>query len=231
MIVTLSPLLLAAGLALTNAAPAAEVRGVVAKVDPDKKELVLDGRGAARGSVLNFRLDASTQVLFGRQAAELADIPTGRRVRIEYEVRDGKAIAKVVHVTGARPPTRPGTKPMPGIDDGSVRGKLWRVGLSDREITVIGLDSKGMETETVFAVPETAKVLRDGKPITLKELKEGEGVRVQAEKDKGKLQAKVIEAGVMAPTTPAPMERGRFLSRLRTTLQMLDEILKNIEER
>jgi hypothetical protein len=229
MFTTFSPLLMAVGLALPGA-PANEVRGVVARVDPDKKELQLDGRGAARGSVLAFTLDASTEVMFGRQAAAPVDIPVGRRVRIQYEVRAGKAVAKVIHVTGARP-ARPTPRPERGTDDGALVGRLWRVGLSDREITVLGPGDRGAEKESVIAVPETAKLLRDGKPINLNDLKEGESVRVQAEKRDGKLVAKSVEAGVSAPTTPAGTDRGRFLSRLRLALQVVDGILKQLEDR
>ena len=90
-------LVLAAGLALTGAASAVEVRGVIAKVDADKKELVLDGNGKDRGKTFTFPLTDDTRILLGSKAGTAADLAPGKRVRVDFEERDGKRTNVVIH--------------------------------------------------------------------------------------------------------------------------------------
>jgi hypothetical protein len=217
------------GLALLGAAPTTEVRGQIAALNLDKKELTIDGRLAARGSTLTFALDGDTQVEFGRRAGKLDDLAAGQRVRVLYEVRDGKALAKVVHVLGVRLATpRPGPAPAPKADDGAVTGVLRRVALTDREIVVIGPGAKGAETETTIQVPETAKIVKNDKAAALEDLKEGDAARVQVERRDGKLQALSIQVG---PGADKAAQKSNLIPRLRLALQIADQILKLMEDR
>jgi hypothetical protein len=114
----------------------------------------------------------------------------------------------------------------------SVTGVLQRVARADREIVVVGPGSKGPETETTVAVPEAAKVAKEGKPSSLEELKEGDAVAVRVERRDGKLTAVEVQAGpgaaLPAATTPAP-ERGRMIPRLRQALRLTDEVLRHLD--
>ena len=127
------------------AASAAEVRGVVARIDPDKKELVLEGRGVGvRGTVLVFTLPDQTPVMFGDQPGAPSDLQVGRRVRVEYDVDDGRQVVQMIHVLGgpSPPPLRPRRRRSPATGD-ALTGVLRHVGYSDRELTVVGPGSKG----------------------------------------------------------------------------------------
>ena len=163
---------------LASALPlsAADVVGVITGVDLDKKEVLIEGRGRARGKTLTLVLDADTQILFGKRAATAADLASGRRVNVEYEDRDGKQVARVLHVHGPKP-----TVAVVPADKGALTGIVRRVALTDREIVVIGPGAKGKETETTVAVPEAARILKDGKAVALESLKEEDLVSVVAE--------------------------------------------------
>src|SRR5215831_16014905 len=90
-------LVLAAGVMLTGSAVAVEVRGVISKVDLDKKELVLEGKGKDRGTMFTFPLNDDTRILFGSKAGTAAELSTGKRVRVDFEERDGKKTNVVIH--------------------------------------------------------------------------------------------------------------------------------------
>ena len=105
---------LLAGLMFAAAASAAEVRGVVARIDPDKKELTLEERGlGVRGTVLVFTLPDQTPVLFGDQPAAPSDLQVGRRVRVEYTLDDGRQVVQMIHVLGGPKPPPPATATPP----------------------------------------------------------------------------------------------------------------------
>jgi hypothetical protein len=210
-------------LVVVPASPGAEVRGRITRVDPDRNEFVLETLGR-RGEPLTLRIDKDTQILFGRQAGAPADLPEGRRARVEYESRDGQLVARVVHVVGAAPARRVANPP---AGDG-LAGVLRRVAVTDREIVVIGPGAQGQETETTIAVPEGAKILKGDKAITLDDLREDEAVRVQAEKRDGKLTAVRVEVGP-AGATPAD-QRQDFVPKLRRVLQMADKVLEMIDK-
>jgi hypothetical protein len=222
-----------------------EVRGVVSGVDLSKHELRVDGRGAARGETMTFTLDDKTLVLFGSQKGAAADLNSGRRVRVEYEVAgDGTHIARVVRAAGrplaaraipagrttpAEPPVVSG--PNAAAAGGAVTGVLQRVARADREIVVIGPGAKGPETETTVAVPEGAKVVKEGKPSSLENLKEGDAVAVRAERRDGKVTAVEVQAGpgaALSAAAPAP-ERSRMIPRIRQALHMADEVLRYLD--
>ena len=90
-------LVLAASLALSGAASAVEVRGVIAKIDADKKELILDGKGKDRRKTFTFPLTDDTRIMLGSKAGTAADLTAGKRVRVDYEERDGKRTNVVIH--------------------------------------------------------------------------------------------------------------------------------------
>jgi hypothetical protein len=206
------------------AAPVApEVRGVISRVDLDKMELQLEGRGlGVRGMPLTFTLDKDTQVLFGKDAGALSDLAVGRRARIAAEQQEGRSLAKVIHVVGARP-AAPATRP----DGNAVTGVLQRVAQTDREIVVIGPGARGPETETTISVPEAAKILNGDKAMPFEELKEGVKVTVQVEKRDGRLVAVTVQAGAGAA---APAGQSNVIPRLRMLLWLADQVLDRIEK-
>jgi len=222
---------------LTLVAPAsAEVmRGVVAHVDSDKNELQLEGRGRGlRGAVTRFTLTDKTAVLFGDQAGALSDLETGRRVRIEFEVTTAGAVARVIHVLNGRPAEAaiPEVPPVPAVpmEGDALMGTLRRVGYSDREVVLVGPGPKGAETETTVAVPEAARILKDGKEATLDDLKEGDGAAVQVEEKNGRPSALSIQIGPGVATVPE--KRGaKVIPKIRKALQMVDQLLKGLDDR
>jgi hypothetical protein len=218
---TTRPLLaVLAGLLFSLPASAAEVTGVVARTDPEKKELLLEGRRAARGQALTFALDGETQILFGRQPGAPMDLAVGQRVRVVYETRDDRQVARIIHVAGARP--RAAAAP---ADTGTIIGVLRRVALTDREVVIIGPGPKGPMTETTVAVPESARIMKEGKPVTLEALKEDDPVRVRAEMRDSRLTATAIEVG-----PGAAAESSDVVPRLRLALKLADYFLKQMEK-
>jgi len=219
-----------------GALPAAadEVRGIIVRVDLDRCEVQIEGRGIGkRGLGMTFNIGKDTQILFGREMGEPSDLVPGKRVRV---VLDGPR-AVTVQVSGLRR-TRsndvkpPGPVPAPGPKDdaNSVTGMLRRVSYAEREVVVIGPGSQGPETETIVSVPKDARVLKDGKPIAFDDLKDGQPATIQTEKRDGKLLAKSIQVGAgvaaVAPAMPEPRTR---LARLRRLLQIADRILEMAE--
>jgi hypothetical protein len=185
--------------------PAAEVRGIIANVDLKKGELVLD-----------------KVVLYGKESGTLKDLPVGRQASVEFEERDSRRVVTAVHVNG-RPPA---VKMV--ADNSTMSGTLRRVALTDREIVVIGPGAKGPETETTLAVPESARVLRDGKAIPFDELKEGEKVAVTAEKRAGHWTANAVQVG-MVVAAPAAKE-SNVVPRIRLLLRIADRILQQMDK-
>jgi cold shock CspA family protein len=227
---------LIAGLMLTAAAPAEVVRGVVSRVDLDKKELQLEGRGrGVRGAVVTFILSDKTSVLFVDQAGGLPDLEPGRRVRIEYETTDAGKVARAIHVLNGRRPAAadvPDVPPVPPVlaDGDALTGVLRRVGYSDREVVLISPGAKGADAETTVAVPETAKIVKDGKEATLDDLKEGDAAAVQVEQKNGRPSALSIQVGPGVATVPE--KRGaKVIPKIRKALQIVDQLLKGMEDR
>src|SRR5262245_55408808 len=84
-------------------ASAADIRGIITRIDPDKKELVLEGRSrGARGLALSFKVEAETQVLFGQQRGQLRELSPGKRAQVFYELREGRRVATLITVAGPR---------------------------------------------------------------------------------------------------------------------------------
>jgi hypothetical protein len=205
------------GLVFVVPSAAAEFVGVVARVDAAKNELVVDGRGKTRGEAMTFLCDADTQVLFGKQAGMLADVPTGRHVRINYEPRDNRMMARIVRVNGAKPKAAAATG-----DQGAITGVLRRVALTDREVVVIGPGPMGRVTETTVAVPEAARIMKGGKAATLESLKEDDPVTIVAEKRDGRLTAMSVQVG--------PPAKSDSIEKLRLGLKIADFLLERMQK-
>jgi hypothetical protein len=211
-------LVLAGGTALAD-----EVRGIVTRTDPARKEFAIEGRGkGVRGLPLTFTLAADAEVLVDRKPGKLADLRPGARVRIEYELRDGKRVALRVAAHGGPKPDR---LAMPA-DDKTVAGKLIRVALTDREIVVIS-PGPGEEIETTLAVPENTVIMKDQKAIKLDDLKEGQHVVVRTDQRDGKRIATSIQVGDAAPAADRKLERVRQFLKLAEQILDMAEQMRN----
>jgi hypothetical protein len=224
MTVTRWSLCLVVGLATAAAAHASDLRGVIAGVDPDKKELTLEGRGPGlRGRALCVHFNSDLRVMFGDQPGAVSDLTPGRRVRVEVQERDGETTVLVVHVLGGRPATAPTPSP---AADGDLTGILQRVSPSEREIVVVGPGPKGADTETTVTVPDDAKILSGEKSLTFDDLKEGQQASLRLQRRDGRVSAASIQVG---PGGPAPADKPRPLTRLRRLLPIADEVLKQMD--
>jgi Cu/Ag efflux protein CusF len=220
------------GLVVLTAASADEARGRIVQIDPDKKEIRLETRAPVRG-VLDLKIDAKTRILIGGQPAKLDDLAPGRRIRVVFQPHDGKPVAQVIRSLGLNLLQPPAAAPPPGVAPKAgegVTGTLQRVAVTDREIVVIGPGSDGPQTETTIAVPEQTAITREGKKITLDELKEGEAAMVKTEKREGKLTAVSIQVGQAAAARSVAPPRRNLIPRLRQALKIADELLREMEE-
>ena len=110
----------------------------------------------------------------------------------------------------------------------AVTGVLRRVAYSDRELVVVGPGLNGQETETTVAVPETARIVKNGKDATLDDLIEGDAASVQIEQKDGRPSAVAIQVGAGA----VPEKRmTKAIPRIRRLLKVADQILQGIENR
>jgi Cu/Ag efflux protein CusF len=225
------PIAVLVPLVMSAATLAAEVRGVISKVDLDRHEVVLEGRGrGARGMTFTFTVDRDTKVLFGGQPAELADLSPGKAVRVSFDRQGKEDVAVLIQAHGrppARTPAAPAPAPAPTASGDAITGTLQRVAYTEREIVVIGPGPKGPETETTIAVPAKVQVTRGDKTIAFDDLKEGEQVAVTAEKRDGKLSAVAIHAGggkAPAPTNATKQER------VQKVLQIVGQVLQVVQQ-
>jgi Cu/Ag efflux protein CusF len=223
---------LTTALVFLTAASAEEARGRILKIDPDKKEMRLGGLAPWRGAVLDLKVETKTEIFVGGQPATLNDLTPGQRVRVIFEQRDGKAVARTVRSLGLMRLLQPlPARPAAPLKEGEgVSGTLQRVALTDSEIVVIGPGAKGARTETTIAVPEGTTITRDGKKIAFEDLKEGETVTVKTESRKGQLTATSVQAGKVAAVAAPAMPRRDFIPRLRQALKLADELLREMEE-
>jgi hypothetical protein len=194
---------LSAVVAFATTALGEDVRGVIVKVEPDKKMLVLEGKSRGfKGKVLRLRVPDDTEILVARKPAKLADLASGKRARVLFEIQGNDQVALRITVTSSLssllesmtgPPPEPSVKSAPS-EASSVSGVLRRVSLTDREIVVISPGpSKNTEFETTFLVPDGTKIVRKQQSIRLDDLREGDQVTVSGEKQNGQLVAKSIE--------------------------------------
>jgi len=217
-------------LALGLTAWAEDIRGVISKVDAKRGDVVLEGRGRhGRGLVINFDVEKDTRILFGREPGDVSDLQPGDHVRLYYETRDGRRVAMLIKVHGARPKSAAAAAaPAAPSDPNTVTGSLARVALTDREIVVISPGAKGgEEKETTIQVPEKVPITEGKKALKLDDLKEGQGVSVKTEKKDGKLAAVSIQVGGAAAPAAAPQSpRQARIERLRQLLKLADQLLQ-----
>jgi hypothetical protein len=223
-----------------------EIRGVIDRVDPVKQELSIAVRGRGpRGRVLSFKLAQDTQIHAGRQSADFSALHPGDRARVYFENRDGQRVAVDVSVrasifrsAGPIGPIGPIDKseelptptPVPA-DPNSVSGVLQRVALTDREIVIIGPGAKGEpELETTLTVNEDARITKDGKPIKLEGLKEGERVVAHFQKRDDRMAADSITVGGKAPQAASAAMPNDRIERLRQVLRLADYFLQQLAE-
>ncbi len=173
-------------------------------------------------------MTSDTAVTLGKQPGRIEDLPTGKRVRVVYETRDGRRVAVSVTapgplVLGTEPPA--GTPPPPAA--GTVSGTLRRIGYTDSEIVIITPAAPGKpESETTFLVPQGAAITRDQKPIRFEDLKEGEPVVVRPEKREGKMVAAAINAGTAPPPGAPEQPKTERIERIRQILKTVDALLQ-----
>jgi hypothetical protein len=97
---------------------------------------------------------------------------------------------------------------------------------------VVSPAAGGVETETTLTVPEKVKITKDGKPMKLKDLKDGEQVTVKTEKQNGKAAAVAIQVGraaAAAPAQPQPQRMDR-IERIRMLLKLADWVLQQAQQ-
>jgi hypothetical protein len=217
-----------------------EVRGVIIKADDKAHEVTLEARSKGmRGAVLKFVTNADTQVRIGKQPAGFADLTPGKRVRVVFEEREGRLVAYTIQIVslpllmppGGPPfgvPPGPGANPPISNDPNAISGLLRRISVTEGEIVVVAAAGGG-ENEMVLTVADNARILRDGKPIRLEDLKENEPVVIREDKKDNKLVARSIEAGTatgLAPP-PAPQDENR-IQKVRRILQTIDGFLEMV---
>jgi hypothetical protein len=248
------PLTLIMVVGVAGLAHGAEVRGVIGKLDNEKKELLVDLRGVGlRGTSMTFGLAPDVKITVGDKPGTMADLATGKRVRVTYEEQNGKRVATSVHVvailqtlqglSGLLPAPGPGPAPAPQaapaapapVPGVGMTGTLRRVAATEREIIVATPGEGGQEKYTTLAVPEDAAISRDGKAVKLDDLKEGESVFVRSTRKDGKLAAVTIEAGKRSPAAAAPAagpdQGSSKIATVRQVLQMIDQALQQLEKR
>jgi hypothetical protein len=212
--------------ALVLAGPgyAAEMRGIVSKVDLEKNELILEGKGKARGHAYTFNLNKDTRVLFGSEQFTVADLAVNRKVVITFDERNTNNVALIIKVAGPKPEA----KTPAGAEAPAATVKL--IALSEREIVVAAPFSQGGESEKTYVVPKDAKITRNDMPIQLEDIKEGDRVVVDAETHDGKDIARSIRIGGKAVTAKKKdMKPEDLMKWVRTFLQMAEQARQNRE--
>jgi hypothetical protein len=235
---------------LAGVLSAEEARGVIKEYDPTRKQLVIEPR-AGRGVAASFVVADGAQVTIGLRDGKLTDLVAGKRVRLTFEMRDGKPTVTAIHVidilgtlqslpgiVGPSPPV-PGAPappapvapaPLPIPANGELAtGTLRRVAATEREI-ILATPDGGREKYLVLRVPADAQIMRDGKPIALSDLKEAEAATVRMTSMDGKPTALSIQVGKLPEgAPPAPPSESR-ITQIRRVLQMADQILEQLEK-
>jgi hypothetical protein len=221
--VSRSVLGLMTALVLAGTGYAAEMRGVISKVDLEKNELILEGKGKARGHAYTFNLNKDTRVLFGSKQFTVADLAVNRKVVITFDERNNE-VALIIKVAGPKPES----KAPAGAEAPAATVKL--IALSEREIVVAAPSSQGGESEKTYVIPKDAKITRDDMPIQLEDIKEGDRVVVDAETHDGKDTVRSIRIGGKATIAKKKdMKPEDLMKWVRTFLQMAEQARQNRE--
>lgn len=211
-------------LVLAGTGYAAEMRGVISKVDLEKNELILEGKGKARGHAYTFNLNKDTRVLFGSEQFTVADLAVNRKVVITFDERNNN-VALIIKVAGPKPES----KTPAGAEASPATVKL--IALSVREIVVAAPSSQGGESEKTYVVPKNAKITRNDMPIQLEDIKEGDRVVVDAEIHDGKDIVRSIRIGGKATTAKKKdMKPEDLMKWVRTFLQMAEQARQNRQQ-
>jgi hypothetical protein len=209
-------------LVLAGSGYAAEMRGVISKVDLEKNELILEGKGKARGHAYTFNLSKDTRVQFGSEQFTVADLAVNRKVVITFDERNTNHVALIIKVAGPKPEA----KTPAGAEAPAATVKL--IALSEREIVVAAPSSQGGESEKTYVVPKDAKITRDDMPIQLEDIKEGDRVVVDAETHDGKDIVRSIRIGGKATTAKKKdMKPEDLMKWVRKFLQMAEQARQN----
>jgi hypothetical protein len=214
-------------------AAADEVRGTISKVDPAKNEVVVEARGrGVRGLAMTFAVTKDTRIAAGRQTVGLADLAPGTRVQVQYETQNGQRVALGItarNILTKKPDMKPAAEAVPA---NTVAGTISRIIFTEREIVVVGPGSqKDKPTETTVVVPETAPITKDGKALTLDNLKEGDAVVAQIDKREGKVIATSIQMGVLPPQAAKGADKAEKIEQLRLYLKLVDFMLGQMARR
>jgi Cu/Ag efflux protein CusF len=207
------------------AALADEVRGVITRVDPEKKVLEIETRGRrVRRTSMTFDIGKDTAVTVGRQQGDPGSLQAGDRVTVFFDSHDGKRVATQIRTLGLR--LWAGTNPATGNPENMVAGTLAHVEAKDREIIIMSPDPSGEgHSEVKLKVDESAHVSRDQKPASLEDLKEGDHVLVRTNDGQEKRTALDIQAGKFS--LPADVAASRR-ERLERIFEAADRILRQI---
>jgi hypothetical protein len=206
---------------LTSTVSAAEIHGVIAQFDPDKKELLVEGRGKARGLTFRLALTDDTRILFGSKVGAVADLLADKRIRVTYDEQAGNRIAVVIHCQYAQPRTKTAEKTGEGL-----AGSVKLINRTEREIVIVGTGN----AETTLSLPENVKIDRDGKEITIDEVKEGEGARAEADQQDGRWVARALHLGVTSAPAPAKDDKAARREKVMKILQAVFQELQRMRE-
>jgi Cu/Ag efflux protein CusF len=244
----------------TTISRADEFRGKITKVDPTKKEVVVEGRGSGRGLALSFAVNSETRIQMGREPAKLEDLQAGDRVRLLFESRNNQRVALTINdlslrrllppgdgaagnapagnVPGGNAPPPPPVPQTP-LGPNTITGRLIRVGVTEREIVIVTPATQGgKETETTLLVPADVKITNDQKALKFEELKTGEQVTIRTEKRDGHLVAANIQSGGQT-TAAMPAQQNnpqnnpsdnRRIEKIRQALKVADWILQQLDQ-
>jgi hypothetical protein len=199
-----------------------EMRGIIQKVDQEKGELIVETVGLGRrGLPMTFRLTNETRASVNGQTAALADVPTGVRARVDYEVRDGTRLARGIAVRALL------RKPQPApADDTRVTGAIQRISFTEREIVVSTPGARGQgQAEATFVIPEYVSITKDKKAVKLDDIREGEQVTVFTQMRDGK---KEVASMVIGDPGPAALTNAPRIEQLRKVLRIADLVLEQV---
>jgi hypothetical protein len=194
------------------AAPAEELRGVIAKVDFDTHQLVIEGRGRGmRRGVYTFSLAKNSLIMVGRKPADPANLQPGQRVRVFYEMDNDRRVIAAIHIRGGRV--------IKGEDRG-IAGTVRTFLPRERKLVIQTRGPEGMKNMTLELAPKFT-VTADGQTVEASELKKGVHVRVVPENQDGKMVVNTIQLVEEEPG---------FISKMRQALKVADLLLQMAEK-
>jgi ferric-dicitrate binding protein FerR (iron transport regulator) len=165
--------------------------GAVKSVENGKLTLLGQGRDSVVGNDTTYALAENVKVLMGREPAKLADLKAGTRVLLKLSM-DEKTVL-TINVQRRR-----GEERSPIAATRATQGVVSAI--QDNTLTVV-FSVRPIDNEETFDMGPAVRVLVDGKPAKLADLKPGMRVRV-VKNDKGEL----IGIGGEGPTITAAVK-------------------------